>query len=282
MANVPMPTTVAFKDAAVACATVRADWLDARVTGSEAAIRPCPSAIAAPPTCVRLTFWVPEGVMVAFTTSGVLTPDTSGATSLLTGGVYNSAIPTLTTGQQVARQVDTQGSLKVNAQGAKKTYRVSQPGLAPTAAGTLVQLQGSASKTITVTQIRFSGVLTAAASGRLRLFKNSATETGGTTATAGTVTPLDSAQPNASGASAVWSAYTTAGTPGALTGTLDSVQYFLGTSAAIGSPPLELTYGTRSAQGVVLRGTGEYLVLASTFGVYTGASWDISVEWTEE
>jgi hypothetical protein len=46
---------------------------------------------------------------------GTLGAGTSATNSLLTGGVYNSSAPTLTTGQQVALQVDSSGNLKTTA-----------------------------------------------------------------------------------------------------------------------------------------------------------------------
>lgn len=46
---------------------------------------------------------------------GTVAAGTAGSNSLLTGGVYNSSAPTLTTGQQVALQLDSSGNLKTTA-----------------------------------------------------------------------------------------------------------------------------------------------------------------------
>ena len=59
----------------------------------------------------------PAGVTIAcFATlnDGPVAPGTAAGKSLLTGGVYNSSLPTLTSGQQAAMQIDSSGRLFVN------------------------------------------------------------------------------------------------------------------------------------------------------------------------
>ena len=53
-------------------------------------------------------------VTVTDSSHGSVTPGTPGTTSTLIGGEYNTALPTLTTGQQAAVQMDASGRLIVN------------------------------------------------------------------------------------------------------------------------------------------------------------------------
>jgi hypothetical protein len=58
---------------------------------------------------------------------GSVAPGTAGTKSMLAGGVYNTATPTLTNGQQVALQTDVNGNLKTTAVLSGSTVTVIQP-----------------------------------------------------------------------------------------------------------------------------------------------------------
>ena len=73
------------------------------------------SAVTQPVSAASLP--LPSGAATAANQSAPLGPVGAGAAasnSSLTGGVYNSAAPTLTTGQQAATQMDSAGNIKVN------------------------------------------------------------------------------------------------------------------------------------------------------------------------
>jgi len=71
----------------------------------------------------------PAGVTVAcFATlgDGPVAPGTPAGKSLLTGGIYNATLPTLTNGQQVAVQLDSSGRLIIIQNGQNSTLTVAQ------------------------------------------------------------------------------------------------------------------------------------------------------------
>lgn len=67
----------------------------------------------------------------------VITAGTAAANMLQVGSVYNSTIPTLTTGQSLVQQVDTTGSLYINQEGRKQTYSAASIGFTPIATTTV-------------------------------------------------------------------------------------------------------------------------------------------------
>jgi hypothetical protein len=255
------------------------------------------------------TFWqatqpVSGTVAVTQSTSPWVTQDaadgsvgagTAGTKSLLGGLVYNSSAPTLTTGQQVALQGDASGNLlvKLNTPLPAGTnligsVSISSPNLSTYRAATftlntaatptdILTIQGSGSKTVTITRISISGTQTQAGNALLRLIKRSAADTGGTTATLTNV-PLDS---NNASATAVVKAYTA--NPSALgtaVGDVEDVQVFVPDGTTDPAATV-LNFGT-SAQAVVLRGTGQFLCLNLNGVTMTGNGLNISVEWTEQ
>lgn len=191
----------------------------------------------------------------------------------------DDASPTAITENQFGNvRIDSSRAILVNSTPQKKSYRVVQALLAPTAAGTMVELQGSGTTTVKITRIKFTGKLTTGERGRIRVFRATAAETSGTTTTAGTIIQMDSAQPSSSAATAVLKAWTTAGTPGAATSLEDTYVFVPATTAA--GETFEVIFN--SAQPLTIRGTSEFLVVGSTFSSYTGANFNIILEWTEE
>lgn len=166
----------------------------------------------------------------------------------------------------------------VNTQGTKATYRVAgNPAI--DAAGVIVQLQGSGTKTVRVTRIVIGGVLTVTSNGNITVNKNTATATGGTS-TAPTIVPLDSASAAATAVALRWTAVPTAG---AAVGTLADRRSTWTADTLANSGQASFTFGDANGQALTLRGTAEFMtVTTANFTSYTGASYNFEVEWTEE
>lgn len=165
----------------------------------------------------------------------------------------------------------------VNTQSGKTSYRMSAAGTID-AAGILVQLQGSATRTIRITKIRISGALTTGAVGRIMVMRRSAAATGGTP---GSVPPQPLDTGNAA-ATLVATQYLTVPTGGTLVGRLENDYVLWGAMTALGNL-VEWTYGTANAQPILIRGTSEYITIeTSTFASYAGAVYSVTVEFTEE
>jgi hypothetical protein len=64
-------------------------------------------------------------VSVSLTATGPVAPGTAATNSLLIGGQFNTALPTLTNGQQAAVQVDSSGRLLVNIAAGSSTGQVA-------------------------------------------------------------------------------------------------------------------------------------------------------------
>lgn len=171
-------------------------------------------------------------------------------------------------------------ALYVSNEGRQASYRACSNSFVPTVGGTMVQIQGSASKIIKITRISVSGSLTTGAVGFINLAKRTQTEQGSpTTGSAPVRTPLDSAS---AAATAVLTLYTTAGSGGTQVGIVGSKKVFFSATTAPGQEAV-FDYGAiRSIGPIVLRGTSEFLCISSSFAAYTGADFAIDIEWTEE
>src|SRR6266568_2055347 len=157
--------------------------------------------------------------------------------------------------------------------GRKTTYSFSATALAGVA-GDVLLFKGSSTKTVRVTQVIISGTATTAINLDVQLIKRSAADTAGTTGTAPTIAPRDSAN----------AAATAAPTAGTSVGIVRAARLFLATPTT--SPTLaELImwdFGVRpGAQAVVLRGVAECLAV-NLSAAPTAGSIDISFEFTEE
>lgn len=161
------------------------------------------------------------------------------------------------------------------------TYSAAITGLAVAAAATdFWTITGSASKTVRLKRIQFSGVATAAAAVSFQLIKRSTADTGGTS-TAPTVTSFDSN--NAAGTATV-NAYTVTPTGiGTLVGIIKALRATMTTAAgAIPQVPVIINFSDNDEQGLVLRGTAQQLALNLNGATVAGLTLDIDVTWTEE
>lgn len=157
----------------------------------------------------------------------------------------------------------------------------------PTAAVTVISIQGSATKTVRVKRIGLGGVSTANGQNVYQLIKTSALGAGGTTVTP-TATPLDSAS---AAATAVVQHYTTtlkaAGTPigGALS--MANVQTGVTAVPTVMTPAqtqLFPEFGAPIGQAIVLRGAAQYLEIQNVLAANLAAGTVLCyfIEWEED
>ena len=206
----------------------------------------------------------------------------SGSNPIKIGGVYNSAVQTLSNGERGALQLDPRSFLITTpVDGFKQTYSAAILGLAVANTPTdIFTINGSATKTIRVTRIAFTAIQTTAAQRDVVIIKRSAANTGGTSS-AVTAVPHDSS--NAAGTASV-KAYTVNPTGlGATVGNFRTRKVFVGTAAGTqNSDEFIVDFGDRPGQAIVLRGTAETLAINLNAVTSAGNSCDISIEWTEE
>lgn len=161
----------------------------------------------------------------------------------------------------------------------KSTYAATAVAFAYAASGTdIFTITGSATRTVRILRITITGTQTTGAMRDVLLIKRSAANTGGTSATP-TIVPYDS---NSAAATAVVRNYTANPSGlGSAVGTIYAAKFFLsGTAAVAGS--INIEFGPRYGQAIVLRGVAQTLAINMNAVTSTGNSMTISVEWTEE
>jgi trimeric autotransporter adhesin len=199
-------------------------------------------------------------------------------------GVYNSTAPTLTNGQRGDLQLDSRSRVIVTVgDGGKATYSAAIVGLAPAAIPTdFFTITGSATKTIRITALDFSGTQTTTAYQDIEVLVRSAANTGGASTTLANV-PHDSQ--DAAGTATV-RAYTTNPTGlGALVGAIRSYKFDVpatGAAPTIMNHSPSIAFGHLEGKNIVLRGTTQVLAINGAGSDMPGSSWDIWIEWTEE
>lgn len=163
--------------------------------------------------------------------------------------------------------------------GNKATYSAAFVALAGGSITTdLVNLSGSASKTIRIVRLTFSATQTTAAMRDILLIKRSTANNGGASSNA-SIVPNDS---TSVAATAIFKGYTTnAGSLGTAVGTMRAWKSFISTTAA--APTIyEWKAGEGPSQAIILRGANESLSLNLNAVASAGLSADVWVEWTEE
>jgi len=179
----------------------------------------------------------------------------------------------------------TTGILAVNHEGSKSTFRAVARALATvTGATDVFQIGGSATKTIRVTKVTYSGTIaTAAQYLDVALIKRGAVDTGGTSSAPDSI-PVDSSGAAATAALLQFTANPTLGAVVGTTGLVAARRYFaaLTGTPALMSQPAEFKFGELpGAMELVLRGVVEALCLNLNAPSNAGTA-DIEVEWTEE
>ena len=190
---------------------------------------------------------------------------------------YNALAPTVRDSLQVQDQCDSTGSPYANNEGRKATYHVVSSGIVVTANGVFFSLQGSATKTVRVTRAYCSGLLTVGANVLIQVYRTTAAVSSASGTTAITPRLLDTQN---SAATAVATSYTTS-TLGTGNTLVSATRAFYPNGSAT-SNPAEFLFGGRNSQTLVLRGTSEFMQISTTASSYTGALFDLDIEFTEE
>lgn len=160
------------------------------------------------------------------------------------------------------------------------TYSASTAAVASASSATdFCTLTGSATKTIRVTQLRFGGTLTTAANALIKVTKRSTADSSGTSQNLVEV-PHDSSDSAATATALVYTANPTVGTT---VGDLAAYRLFFPApaTATTTNDPFIFEYGLLS-EPVVLRGTGEVLVVNLNAATLTGSLLNCGFTWTEE
>lgn len=162
----------------------------------------------------------------------------------------------------------------------KATYSASITGLAAALTPTDVfTLTGSATKTIRVISIEFSGTQTTSAVRDVLLLKRSTANTAGTSTTLTNV-PHDSTD---AAATATVRAYTANPTLGTLVGQISSKKVDLEATNLVGAADSQTwVFGEGPIKAIVLRGTSEVFAVNLNSVTSAGNSLNINIEWTEE
>lgn len=191
---------------------------------------------------------------------------------------YNATPATMVDGKSsIEEQADSAGNLYVNHEVRKASYMSTTSGVVVTANGVLMQIIGSATKTIRITRIFATGVLTTAAQVLVQVQRTTAAASSVSGAVVVTPQKLDT---TGAAATAVATSYTSAtlGTGNTLLRS-NRAFYSPATAASIGA---EFIFGTRNTSAFVLRGTSEWAQITVAASAYTGALFDLEVEFTEE
>lgn len=201
-------------------------------------------------------------------------------TRTLHWSVYQTTVPALTAGQSVAAQCDSTGSQYVATAGRKATYAAATGATATAGTGVVLQITGSATKTVRITRIHVVGFAATAAQATFKLQRTSVAATAGTSAalTAGKADTNDGA---ATAVVTHWTA--TGGTTGTTVGgpyISDSVWLPSSTFAAATGSESDRgwTFGEK-AKELTLRGTSDLMTLTCSGTLASSQVW---VEWTEE
>jgi hypothetical protein len=215
------------------------------------------------------------------TLDSAATAATAPTNAVLTSAVFRSTAPALTTGQAVAAQCDTTGSLYQNSEGRKATYRVGVVGFTPIASTTAptVSITGSATKTVRITRMRISASASTGGVADISVRRFTALSGGTPNSQAANIAKMDSTNPAATAVVNQWSAAATTATSA---GIVTAQRYEIVTAAVSVQPGfIEWTFGDTNGQTLVLRGTSEFAgILFSAVGTTPVA--DFWIEWTEE
>ena len=204
-------------------------------------------------------------------------------TTPVTGTFFQTTQPisgTVTANQGTAGPVTAPWPVSLT-DGLKATYSATSAiAFASAATATdIFTITGSATKTVHVLRIGFSGTQTTAAALNVLLILRSTANSAGTSATATNVS-LDSTNAAATAVVRNYTANPTVGTP---VGTIRAVRAFIPTTAlASATQYYEFDFGQFSEQALTLRGATQVLSLNLNSVTVAGGAWTCWVEWTEE
>jgi len=197
------------------------------------------------------------------------------------GQIQGDSNPSFAVGTLQVATLDKTGATKSNNEGMKATYSAATAAYAPYAgAADILNIAGSATRTVRVTRIAVSGRATAANQLDVAVVKRASANSGGSPTALAAVShdSLDGA------ATAVVNAYGAAPTPGTLVGTIRAVQSNVSAAGSGGAAtPIEWDFGWVNDKTVILRGTAESISINLGGGaVPAGTVLNLFVEWTEE
>ena len=163
------------------------------------------------------------------------------------------------------------------------TYTYQAFDIAPHALATdLVQLIGSATKTIKITRIQISADASSVGEIDFYIYKRSALNTGGTS-THPTPLKYDSTNSNSTATLNVYSANPSALGAGIL---FYGTQYIIpgtGGNTWLANVPVIVDYGTRNTQPIILRNANESIAISlNGQTIPSGMGMYVNIEWTEE
>jgi hypothetical protein len=195
-------------------------------------------------------------------------------------GVYNTIVPSLSTGNRGDIQLDSRGALQVTLlDGSRQSYSTSVTTSLPISATDVITIGGSASKTVRITLVKITGISTTAITTPVLLIKRSSTNTGGGIS-APSIVPHDSNNSN-SGVTVLYYSANATGL-GTAVGTMRQDRLTFQTIASTGEGAITWDFGTRPTQAVVLRGTSQLLCVNLNGVTVTGGSISCDIEWSEE
>ena len=200
----------------------------------------------------------------------------------LIGSEYNSAPTAISTGNVSPQQSDTVGSLYINSEGRKASYRVGVIGGTPISSGSnkpTWSVTGSATKTIRITRIRLTATAATGTAADISLQRFSALSGGTSASQATNVAKLDT---NDGAQTAVVNTWSAAATTATQAGIFSTERYEIITASVSVTPGyIEWDFSDKNARALVLRGTSDFVGVVMT-AVGTTPVYDIWVEWTEE
>jgi hypothetical protein len=208
------------------------------------------------------------------------------ANELVVGGTFNTTIPALTAGNSSQLQLDSTGALAVNCEGRKQTYRMSVAGFTPptvVAGSPFFSIQGSATKTVRITQIRVSWAATTGQTtpAILSLQRFSAL-TGGTTGNTPTGALNDTTNAAQTAVCLQYSVEPSTHTAVGGISAAENISWITGSVSVVNQTAIQWQFGNAQGQELVLRGIAQYFgILVSANGSGT-PTMSVSIEWTEE
>jgi hypothetical protein len=168
--------------------------------------------------------------------------------------------------------------ISVNTEGTKATYSAAVVGLvAANTASDIFTITGSATKTIRITRLAFTGTQTTGAQRDVVILKRSTANTAGTSSAPNKVAH-DS---TSAAATATVLSYTANPTVGTLIGNIRTRKVLINATTA-NSDEYLVDFVTGPHQAPILRGTGEVLAVNLNGVTSAGNLLDISITWTEE
>lgn len=165
-------------------------------------------------------------------------------------------------------------AISVNTEGLKASYAMAIQGLVASSGTPVVQLQGSATKTVRITKIVATAYgTTGTGASVVYLVRTTATATGSSASPS--IVAMDSANATATATPLQFASGTVN------SGTTFEVNVFPQASSSVVVTPY-LWLPAPNTQEFVLRGTSQFLNIQFSIGSATGAYVDVTVYWTEE